>query len=193
MFHTSRVVDTPFINLFDSVCATTIVRTTTLARSSKGGDPTCKSLENNPHCLATMLTNYLGAPLPATIWSVVEANTGIICACLPMIKGLVFSIFPALSSRSRTGFDATALTNKNKGSQSRANTYGSNADHSYQPWTMQTMNHNSRVVAGKPDSLGRTSQEGMLGRGHEGHIMKTVELSITDHSDQVSLERHRED
>lgn len=58
---------------------------------------------------------------------------------------------------------------------------------------MQTMNHNSRMVAGKQDPLGRTSQEGMLGRGREEHIMKTVELSITDHSDQDSLERLRED
>ncbi|RHZ43922.1 uncharacterized protein CDV56_101559 [Aspergillus thermomutatus] len=47
------------------VCATSIVRTTTLAESADNKDPT-------------------SGPIPATIWSVIEANVGIICACLPV-------------------------------------------------------------------------------------------------------------
>jgi len=61
------------------VCATTIVRTTTLAGSSKAGDPTW-------------------APIPATIWSVVEANTGIICACLPFMKPIIVALIPSLAA-----------------------------------------------------------------------------------------------
>ena len=132
----------------------------------------------------------LGAPLPATVWSVVEANTGIICACLPMIKSLVFTIFPALSSRSRTDVDGTSLAEKKKPRGPRSEAYGSDIDRSYQPWTMQTTPHSSRVVGGKHgkhDSVGRDSEEEILGKGHEGRIMKTVELSITDHSEQDSL------
>ncbi|KAF7117306.1 hypothetical protein CNMCM5793_006055 [Aspergillus hiratsukae] len=49
------------------VCITSIIRTTTLASSASGKtrDPT-------------------SGPIPATIWSVIEANVGIICACLPV-------------------------------------------------------------------------------------------------------------
>ncbi|KAF7183343.1 hypothetical protein CNMCM7691_003256 [Aspergillus felis] len=49
------------------VCITSIVRTTTLAESANDTrkDPT-------------------SGPIPATIWSVIEANVGIICACLPV-------------------------------------------------------------------------------------------------------------
>ncbi|KFY81010.1 hypothetical protein V499_00204 [Pseudogymnoascus sp. VKM F-103] len=48
------------------VCISTIVRLTTLA-SSAGKDPTYD-------------------PIPATNWSVIEANIGLICACLPSLK-----------------------------------------------------------------------------------------------------------
>ncbi|KFY13587.1 hypothetical protein V492_03149 [Pseudogymnoascus sp. VKM F-4246] len=48
------------------VCIATIVRLTTLA-SSAGKDPTFD-------------------PIPATNWSVIEANIGLICACLPSLK-----------------------------------------------------------------------------------------------------------
>ncbi|KAK5201095.1 hypothetical protein LTR16_003847 [Cryomyces antarcticus] len=63
------------------VCVTTIVRTTTLASSAKDLDPTW-------------------GPIPATIWSVVEANTGIICACLPMLRRPLWALFPRLFSNS---------------------------------------------------------------------------------------------
>jgi hypothetical protein len=173
-------------NAFDSVCATTIVRTTTLARSSKAGDPTCK--RRHPFPLFIDSTHgFSGAPLPATVWSVVEANTGIICACLPMIKGLVFSIFPALSSSSRTEIDENSLTHKRQSHQSRSNNI-SNVDRTYQPWTMQTATHSSHIVSGKQEPLGRASHERILGRAPvNGAIMKMIELSVTDHCDHESL------
>ncbi|KAJ5787485.1 hypothetical protein N7457_002475 [Penicillium paradoxum] len=59
------------------VCITTIVRTTTLAKSAHDKDPT-------------------SGPIPATIWSVVEANTGIICTCLPVFKHPIQFFFPRL-------------------------------------------------------------------------------------------------
>jgi len=34
--------------------------------------------------------------LNSTIWTTIEANTGIICACLPMLKGPLTSLFPWL-------------------------------------------------------------------------------------------------
>lgn len=47
--------------------ATTIARTTTLAASANDKDPTW-------------------GPLPATYWSVIEANVGIVAACLPTLR-----------------------------------------------------------------------------------------------------------
>ncbi len=108
-----------------------------------------------------------------------------------MTKGLVFTIFPRLASRTRTDVIGTALTGKSKDRHPRAKAYGSDVDRTYQPWTMQRGTNNSHVVSGTRDSLRRTSEEEILGRGHEGRIVKTVELSVTDHSDQESLERLR--
>lgn len=71
-----------------SVCATTIIRTTTLAASSDSPDPTW-------------------GIIPATVWSVVEANTGTICACLPTLKKPLMILFPRLfsgTSHSSPGF-----------------------------------------------------------------------------------------
>ncbi|EEH23269.2 hypothetical protein PABG_05480 [Paracoccidioides brasiliensis Pb03] len=66
------------------VCVTSIIRATTVASSSTMNDLTWTAI-------------------PATIWSVVECNTGIICACLPMIRQPLSIIFPFLSSNpSRT-------------------------------------------------------------------------------------------
>ncbi|PGG96560.1 hypothetical protein AJ79_09540 [Helicocarpus griseus UAMH5409] len=61
------------------VCITSIIRATTLASSSDSTDSTW-------------------APIPATVWSVVECNTGIICACLPLIRQPLSIIFPYLAS-----------------------------------------------------------------------------------------------
>ena len=37
----------------------------------------------------------------AAIWSSVEANTGILCSCIPTLKGCVSKFFPQLFGRSR--------------------------------------------------------------------------------------------
>ncbi|KAN0091957.1 hypothetical protein V8E51_017804 [Hyaloscypha variabilis] len=72
------------------VCFTTIYRMTTLASSSKGTDLTF-------------------GPVPATNWSVIEANTGLICTCLPMLNQYIkvfFGFFgrtPANTSSIRPG------------------------------------------------------------------------------------------
>ncbi|KAJ5157760.1 uncharacterized protein N7482_008860 [Penicillium canariense] len=59
------------------VCITTVIRTSTLVQSASDKDPT-------------------SGPIPATIWSVVEANTGIICTCLPVFKHPLQFFFPRL-------------------------------------------------------------------------------------------------
>ncbi|KAF2034564.1 hypothetical protein EK21DRAFT_40690, partial [Setomelanomma holmii] len=51
-----------------------IYRATTIAASASDPDPTW-------------------GPIPATIWSVIEANAGIVCACLPMLRGPFVRLF----------------------------------------------------------------------------------------------------
>lgn len=67
-----------------SVTFSSIFRATTIAASASDPDPTF-------------------GPIPATIWSVIEANTGIICACMPMLRSPFVRVFgPLLGSRRST-------------------------------------------------------------------------------------------
>ncbi|KAF1929862.1 uncharacterized protein M421DRAFT_37861, partial [Didymella exigua CBS 183.55] len=59
-----------------------IYRATTIAASASDPDPTW-------------------GPIPATIWSVIEANAGIVCACLPMLRGPFVGLFGPFFGRSR--------------------------------------------------------------------------------------------
>ena len=63
--------------IFASVCVTSVLRMTTLDVASKSTDQT----------YGTLLS---------TTWTTVEANTGIICACMPMLRGPLTWIFPRL-------------------------------------------------------------------------------------------------
>jgi hypothetical protein len=68
----------------DSVTFASIYRATTIAASSSDPDPTW-------------------GPIPATIWSVIEANAGIVCACLPMLRGPFLRVLgPLFGSRRGT-------------------------------------------------------------------------------------------
>ncbi|KAL9638225.1 MAG: hypothetical protein Q9164_001702 [Protoblastenia rupestris] len=89
------------------VCATTIIRTTTLAESAKSKDPTW-------------------GVIPATVWSVVEANTGTICACLPMLRQPLSRLFPRLFSTSKSsGFGRADLDDARHSYPLRSKTRGS--------------------------------------------------------------------
>ncbi|EFW21820.1 conserved hypothetical protein [Coccidioides posadasii str. Silveira] len=63
------------------VCITSIIRTTSLAASSNLQDVTWHTIG-------------------VSVWSTIELNTGIICACLPMIRQPLSFIFPNLFSAS---------------------------------------------------------------------------------------------
>jgi len=77
---TSRSALLGFMLTVLSVCITSILRMTTLNASSKSKDQTHGSLNS-------------------TIWTTIEANTGIICACLPMLKAPLTALFPKLFPR----------------------------------------------------------------------------------------------
>ncbi|KAL9134164.1 MAG: hypothetical protein Q9175_004658 [Cornicularia normoerica] len=62
------------------VCITSILRMTTLKTGSKAKD-------------------QLYGTVNSTIWTTIEANTAIVCACLPMLKSPLAALFPRLFPR----------------------------------------------------------------------------------------------
>ncbi|KAF1995169.1 hypothetical protein P154DRAFT_380442, partial [Amniculicola lignicola CBS 123094] len=71
-----------------------IYRATTLAASANDPDPTW-------------------GPIPATVWSVIECNAGIVCACLPMLRQPFIHVFgPLFGSRDRSGQRSYQLTSR---------------------------------------------------------------------------------
>lgn len=67
-----------------SVTVASIMRAATLSESSITGDPT-------------------QGRTPAAVWSIVEANAGIICACLPMLRQPFLRLIAPLLPHSRPG------------------------------------------------------------------------------------------
>ncbi|OJD13330.1 hypothetical protein AJ78_06208 [Emergomyces pasteurianus Ep9510] len=108
------------------VCVTSIVRATTLASSSSSDDITWSAI-------------------PATIWSVIECNTGIICACLPIIRQPLSIVFPFLSTKSSNNRSAhQSLTLPN-------NIYMNRVNHITD--TTNSTNHNAAWTDVPCDSL----------------------------------------
>jgi phage tail protein X len=82
-----------------SVCVTTVARLTTLAESAHDSELSSKYLRLcavRSQTMANLTT--VGGPIPATIWSVIEANNGIICTCLPVFRHPLQFYFPRLSA-----------------------------------------------------------------------------------------------
>ncbi|EAW10000.1 uncharacterized protein ACLA_042220 [Aspergillus clavatus NRRL 1] len=84
------------------VCITSIVRTTTLAGSADNKDPT-------------------SGPIPATIWSVIEANVGIICACLPVFHQPLQFCLPWLFGSPRSNPPSGRTRSRPKTQRDRSN------------------------------------------------------------------------
>ncbi|EAS31883.3 uncharacterized protein CIMG_07362 [Coccidioides immitis RS] len=61
------------------VCITSIIRTTAVAQTTTGPKK-----------------DITWDFIPRSVWTLVEANTGIICACLPILKGPLGRLFPRL-------------------------------------------------------------------------------------------------
>lgn len=81
-------------NVLPSVTFASIFRATTLAASAHDTDPTW-------------------GPIPATVWAVIEANAGIICACLPMLRSPFLRLFGPLFGSNRTRNNSSRYGVKN--------------------------------------------------------------------------------
>lgn len=79
--------------MYDSVCVTSVLRITTL----------------------DVATSHLDTPwtnIPSSMWTVIEMNLGIICACLPTFRQMLSVLFPRLfDGLRRTVYGADTSTN----------------------------------------------------------------------------------
>ncbi|KAK4695002.1 hypothetical protein P7C71_g2665, partial [Lecanoromycetidae sp. Uapishka_2] len=170
------------------VCATSIIRTTTLASSSRSTDVTW---------------GYI----PPTVWSVVEANTGTICACLPMLKGPLSSLFPRVfgtnhessSSFGKGSGNSYPLASRSKKS-TRPDLGESQNSTDYHQWAMSdgrilnTKKQDYDGHYGAAIGSGRRSEDRERiirpGLGHtvsEGKIVRTDEVNVYRTEDDDSL------
>jgi hypothetical protein len=137
--------------------------------------------------LEMLMSLQIGAPLPATVWSVVEANTGIICACLPMLKQPLSILFPRLfKSKSTTTYSDSHTCIDSSRSNEKGRSRHRRADDDFAPWAHPMVATNvSRIVGGRQNN-GRTtdSEERIIEEQGHGHgIARTVGVSVTDYSD----------
>lgn len=95
MSYSGPCYDLPRLTEALSVCATSIVRVIAVANSTKNkSDITCITFGIDS---SLTLTNQMaGSFIPRGVWTLIEANTGIICACLPMLKQPLTIIFPRM-------------------------------------------------------------------------------------------------
>ena len=108
-----RLVGFPFFRSFslltaNSVCVTSILRMTTLESGSKAKD-------------------QIYGTFTSTVWTTIEANTGIICACLPMLNGSLSRFFPRLCLRGTKGSTSRgeeAIPHQSKASPANFDSWG---------------------------------------------------------------------
>ncbi len=76
-----------------SVIVTSVERMTTLNTTAKSPDPTCKfSHQRSP----TRRRLMMSGDVAATMWTIIEPNIAILCACLPMCRMPLQRLFPRI-------------------------------------------------------------------------------------------------
>ena len=139
------------ILIADSVTFASIYRATTIAQSASDPDPTW-------------------GPIPATIWSVIEANTGIVCACLPMLRGPFVRLFGPLLGVNRSTTKASSYQLSGAEGQPRVATTGNARNHD---------------VYGSLHDCDRDSEEGIFKlpesrKGAHNHARRGSKIVVTN-------------
>jgi len=123
----------------------------------------------------------------STMWTIIEANTGIICACLPMLKVPLTLIFPRIFARTSSNdventLSGPTVTNSNR--NTNATTTGNWAKSKQAPM------HLSLMKGGRAQTT-RESQERMVGTESKevpmGMINKRTDVDVRfDENESVS-------
>ncbi|KAM7196537.1 Major facilitator superfamily domain containing protein [Naviculisporaceae sp. PSN 640] len=90
------------------------------------------------------------------MWSAVEVNVGITCACVPTLKPLIIKILPAMimdpnsTQRSSTGLPASGSQQANTSTGSKT----TDRRESAQTWTTTTVTNNTTTTSSRPQAPG---------------------------------------
>ncbi|WEW58170.1 hypothetical protein PRK78_003638 [Emydomyces testavorans] len=149
------------------VCITSIIRTTSFPASSQLSDVTWNTIL-------------------ISVWSAIEINTGIICACLPMIRKPLSFLFPNIfsaSNRSTSG-PYTLSYGATMGRKSR-NERSTPAGEPGIPYAEDHVFMASVKPGGRDGHMRRTeSEENMISLDHIDHngtgIVKTMNVSVSE-------------
>jgi hypothetical protein len=188
MFCTRLFVSRPqiiysFVLIKISACFTTIYRMTTLASSSKGSDLTCMFQVSSVSSIKPNIT--IVGPVPATNWSVIEANTGLICTCLPMLNQYI-KVFFGLFGRSSDNTSSVRPGNTPRSGKLSARRYNlstkTGKDEIF--GTGRQWGAVNSTVESRGDLARMESQEDMVG---DKMIHRTVDVEMW-HSDRRSDE-----
>ncbi|PGH10957.1 hypothetical protein AJ79_05203 [Helicocarpus griseus UAMH5409] len=138
------------------VCVTSIIRTTAVTQTTKGDKDITWDF------------------IPRSTWTLIEANTGIICACLPVLKGPLIRFFPRVmhmtSAKTKGSYpftrDSYALPQRasklisNAGSGGGYTTNSSRPrSHLLDPWTI-----NEERISDEERSKGSSLEDGIVAK-----------------------------
>jgi hypothetical protein len=133
-----------------------------------------------------MLTDHTDSPVPATNWSVIEANTGLICTCLPMLKQY-FAMISRLLGRSPPEIGEEFSANKPRSGAFNSGGYKLSSVKSNKDEIFGTGRQwgavNSNIVSDRETKSIAESQENIV--GEDKAIHRTVDVEIW-HSDRQS-------
>jgi hypothetical protein len=116
---------------------TSILRATTLNFSTTSPDTTCETLSpffENSHPLTDFIVD-----IASTLWTIIEENVAIICACLPMCRIVLAFLFPQtfgsnIASKGSTGASGALKS----GSRNKHGYERSNSPSRHQSWKPYT-------------------------------------------------------
>ena len=152
-----------------SVCVVTIIRMTTLKTGMKAKDPT-----------------YFG--VETLMWTGVEANVGIMCACLPLLRPILNKVIPWFARRTSPGTRPSFVSNRS--TPTRTNDY--QAGGSWSNWRAGQNVIMSKVSSGPRESRG-SSEAGITEDEADGiHVVRKV-TSVEDGIENNDWERSRQD
>lgn len=115
----------PYANYIYSVTIVSILRLRSLVTFTNTANPTCKLYYDL--VIFSEINGFKGDFYGAGVWSTIELDVGIICACMPSMRIFLVRLFPRLlSTQERGQFTSTIMQSnrRNTGAKSKASRNG---------------------------------------------------------------------
>ncbi len=114
------------------------------------------------------------------MWTIIEPNLAVVCACLPILRPLIVKIFPALRSK---GYSNKYASGPNSKSRATAGSHARNRNDWVAISDSKSDAGGIHLTSIQRSGSNAGSEETILGAGHQAdgsgaRIKKTVEYSI---------------